>query len=96
MMKIQLSGHHVEITEGLREAVNRKFNKVISHHPEIESIAVRLTVEPNEQRVEVDTRYFGSTISVHAKDDDLYVAINDAAKKFDSALSHKRGVAKPR
>ncbi len=90
-MQIQLSGHHVEITEGMREAVNNKFSKVHSHYPVLDTIQVILTIERNVQKVEASTLYAGATVSTHASDTDLYVAIAETARKLEAALSRRKG-----
>lgn len=93
-MQINLSGHHVDITDGIREAVNNKFSKVESHYPTLDALTVIVTVEPNEQRVEAKTQFMGAQVAVQGADSDLYVAIADAAKKMDAALAHRKGVTK--
>lgn len=90
-MQIHLSGHHVEITDGIREAVSNKFSKVHSHYPNLEALNVIITIERNDQRIEVTTQYMGAPIAVHASDTDLYAAIAECAKKFDAVLSHRKG-----
>ena len=90
-MKIDLSGHHVQITDAIREAVSNKFKKVQSHFPDLGHISVILTVEPSAQIVEVSAQYRGAAIAVKASDRDLYIAIRDAEKKLAAALSHRKG-----
>ena len=93
-MQINLSGHHVDITDAIREAVNSRFSKIESHYPALDTLSLILTVEPNEHSVEAQTQFMGTTIAVQGSDgDDMYVAIADAAKKLDAALSHRKGVA---
>ncbi|MFT5084845.1 MAG: putative sigma-54 modulation protein [Lentisphaeria bacterium] len=93
-MQIELSGHHVDITDSIRESVTSKLAKIESHHPQIGALTVIITVEPNIQRIEITTNYMGSAIAVQAKEKDLYAAIASAAKKLDAQLSHKKGTAK--
>ena len=90
-MQIQLSGHHVEITDGIREAVNSKFSKVQSHYPVLDALQIIVTIERNEQKVEASTLYAGANVSAHASDTDLYVAISETARKLEAALSHRKG-----
>jgi len=90
-MKIELAGHHVEITEALQEAVHNKFKKIKTHYPDIDTLSVILTVERKEQKLEVNTSYMGSPVSACATNDDLYTAIANGAKKLDSALAHRKG-----
>ena len=90
-MHIELSGHHVEITDGIRENINTRFSKIESHYPQISSLNITLTVERNIQRVEASTQFFGATVAVSAESQEMYAAIADAVKKLDSALSHRKG-----
>lgn len=90
-MQINLSGHHVDITDGIREAVDTRFTKVSGHHPQLDEVAVTVTVEKNEQSVEAKGQYMGAPVVVQSSDKDMYSAIAAAAKKFESALSHRKG-----
>lgn len=93
-MQINISGHHVEITDGIRESVTNKFSKVHSHFPQMDALSVILTVERHEQKVEAQTQFLGASVSVHASNEDLYVAIAGSAKKLEAALSHRKGTVK--
>jgi putative sigma-54 modulation protein len=90
-MQINLSGHHVEITDGIREAVNNKFSKIQSHYPSVDTLSIIVTVERNEQSVEAKTQFMGAPVAVQGADADMYVAIADAAKKLNAALAHRKG-----
>jgi len=93
-MQINLSGHHVDITDGIRTAVQNKFSKIQSHYPSLDSLSIILTVERNQQSVEAKTQFLGAPVAVMGTDLDLYVAIADAAKKLEAALSHRKGTTK--
>lgn len=90
-MQINLSGHHVDITDGIRDAVHNKFSKVHSHYPSLDALSVIVTVERNQQSVEAKTQFMGAPVAVHGANHDLYAAIAEAAKKLDSALAHRKG-----
>ncbi len=92
-MQINIAGHHVDVTDGIRESVNNKFYKIASHYPSLDSISVTLTVERNEQKVEVHSLFKGGPVSVNASNADLYVAIADAARKFDASLETRKGTS---
>lgn len=94
-MQINISGHHVEITDGIRQSVNNKFSKVQGHYPQLDALSVILTVEKHEQKVEAQTQYLGAAVSVHASNEDLYAAIAGSAKKLEAALAHRKGSVKP-
>lgn len=92
-MQINIAGHHVEITDGIRESVNSKFKKIATHYPSLDSISVTLTVERNEQKVEVHSLFKGSPIAVNASNGDLYAAIADAARKLNASLETRKGAS---
>lgn len=93
-MQINLSGHHVDLTDSIRNIATEKFQKIASHYPHLDSVDVYLTVEKHEQKVEATTQYRGATLAVHSSKNDLYAAIGDSVKKLESALSHRKGVTK--
>ncbi len=93
-MRIEIAGHHLDITDNIRQITEQKLSKIASHYPQLESCNVILTVEKNEQITEINTQYMGAAFAVEAKHSDLYSAIGDAVKKLDAALSHKKGAAK--
>lgn len=90
-MQINLSGHHVEITDGIRTAVQNKFSKIQSHYPSLDTLSIILTVERNQQSVEAKTQFLGTLVAVQGTDNDLYIAIAEAAKKLEAALAHRKG-----
>lgn len=91
-MKIKISGHHVEITEGIKQSIENKFAKISKHYPSIMTLESTITVEPHLQKLEVTTLYEGEQVTVNASDKQLYVAIAKVAKKLQSALAHRKGV----
>ncbi len=93
-MHIDLSGHHVEITDAIREAVHTKLEKIQSHYPHIDAINVIVSVEKKSQNVEMTTQFLGAPIAVHASESDLYAAIASGVKKLDAKLAHKKGANK--
>ncbi len=93
-MQINLSGQHVDITEGIREAINSKFAKIAAHYPHLDRLDIYLSVERNAQKIEVNTQFMGAPVVVHASNQDLYIAIGESVKKLDAALKHRRGMVK--
>lgn len=95
-MHINLSGHHVAITDGIREAVENKFAKIGNHFPQVDSLNIILRVERNVQSLDVTAQYLGATLAVQAAEQDMYAAIASAAKKLEAALTHRKGSIKAR
>lgn len=91
-MKINISGHHVEVTEAIKQSIENKFAKIAKHFPELMIINSIITVEPHQQKLEVTTNYEGSEVSVTASGKELYAAIASAAKKLQVALARRKGI----
>ena len=91
-MKIKISGHHVEITEGIKQSIESKFAKISKHYPSIMTLNSTITVEPHQQKLEVTTLYEGEKVTVNASDKQLYSAIAKVAKKLEVALARRKGI----
>jgi len=91
-MKIKISGHHVEITEGIKQSLKNKLAKISKHYPTLMTIDSTITVEPHQQKLEVTTLYEGVKVTVNASDKQLYVAIAKVVKKLQVALARRKGV----
>lgn len=92
-MQINITGHHVEITDGIREAINIKQEKLEQHFPDLSSLNIILTVEKHQQIAEVSTHFLGQDFSAKASNDDLYQSINEMTTKLTSLLQrHKEKV----
>ena len=64
-MQINLTGHHVDVTDSLRDYVNGKFEKLERHFDHINNVHVVLTVEKLNQIAESTVHLSGT--EVHAK-----------------------------
>jgi ribosomal subunit interface protein len=93
-MKINLSGHHVDVTDGVKEHIDEKFLKISNHFPTLISLDIILSKEHGKFGAEITTNYEGGRISVSAQDDVMYPAIAGVAKKLDAALKHRKGQLK--
>ncbi len=93
-MKINLSGHHVEITDSIKEHIEEKFSKIANHFPTLIALEVIISKEHNKHQAELTTNYEGGRISTKGVDSVMYPAIASAAKKLDAALKHRKGQLK--
>lgn len=93
-MQINLSGHHVDITKGIKEQVNSKLNKIAKRYPSLIAANVILGNERNKHTVEINTSYEGASISANGAENNLFSAIAATCKKLDAALSHRKGLLK--
>ena len=89
-MQINISGHHVELTESLTDYVNDKFEKLERHVDGISSIQVILSIEKLTQKAEATIRIKGGEIFATADSEDMYAAIDSLTDKLDrQLLKHK-------
>lgn len=93
-MKINLSGHHVEVTDSIKEHIEEKFSKIANHFPTLIALDVILSKEHHKHQVELITSYEGGRISATGLDAVMFPAIGSAAKKLDAALKHRKGQLK--
>ena len=75
-MNLNLSGHHVTITPGIRGHVNSKLERIARHFDHVINVNVILTVEKMRQKAEATVHVRGKEIYVENEDEDLYVAID--------------------
>lgn len=93
-MKINLSGHHVEITNSIKEHIEERFSKISNHFPTLITLDVIISKEHHNHQVELTTNYEGGRVSTKGVDDVMFPAIASAAKKLDAALKHRKGQLK--
>lgn len=94
MTQITISGHHIEVTEGMASAVHSKFEKVLNRYSEITSFNVYLSVEKHEQTAEAVVHFLGQDLVAKAKAEDMYVALADLKPKLDSLLEKRKATIK--
>jgi putative sigma-54 modulation protein len=89
-MNIELAGHHVSITEALRNYVE-KMSRLERHFDHVSSVHVVLEVE-KERHIAEATLHVAGRKDVHANcvHDDMYAAIDMLVDKLDrQILRHK-------
>ena len=89
-MNLQLTGHHVEITTAIRDYVVTKLERVSRHFDHVIDVAVIMTVEKLEKKIEANVHLSGKAIHVQCQDEDMYAAIDGLIDKLDrQIIRHK-------
>jgi putative sigma-54 modulation protein len=89
-MQLNISGHHVELTEALKEYVNEKFQRLERHFDQISNTNVTLQVEKLRQIAEATVNISGGELHAKAENEDMYAAIDALVDKLDrQILKHK-------
>jgi len=84
-MQLNVSGHHVKVTESMRDYVGQKVDKIARHcHFDIVSdVQCILTVEKLRHKAEATASVNGGTIYCDHTEEDMYAAIDGLVDKLE-------------
>jgi putative sigma-54 modulation protein len=82
-MQVSLSGHHVEITDSMRNYVNEKVGRLDRHFDQALDIHIILTVEKLRHKAEATLHVSGSNLHADDVREDMYAAIDGLVDKLD-------------
>ncbi|MDH5216928.1 MAG: ribosome-associated translation inhibitor RaiA [Gammaproteobacteria bacterium] len=92
-MQLDITGHHVDITDSMREYVAEKVGRITRHFDNVTDIHVILSVEKQSKKAEATVQVKGGKIYADALDDDMYAAIDSLADKLDrQVIKHKEKI----
>ncbi len=93
-MQINLTGHHIDITDALRSYVEDKFERMARHFDHVITAHVVLSVEKLDQKAEATLHVNGGPVFADAVHEDMYAAIDALVDKLDRQvlrLKEKKG-----
>lgn len=82
-MRIDISGHQMEVTQALRDYAHDKLGKLGNHYEQHLEIKVILSVEKLEQKADATLLTPGKTLHADSTASDMYAAIDLLADKLD-------------
>tara|TARA_B100000676_G_C17466997_1_gene526634 strand:+ start:243 stop:548 length:306 start_codon:yes stop_codon:yes gene_type:complete len=89
-MQLSITGHHLTVTEPLRDYVTEKRQKLERHYDHITNTHVVLSVEKLQHRAEATIHISGAELFAESDCDDLYAAIDKLTDRLDrQILKHK-------
>lgn len=89
-MQLNITGHHVELTDSMKDYVTSKIQKLERHIDGITNVQVTLLVEKQRQTAEATLHISGADIHGTAEQEDMYAAIDLLVDKLDrQILKHK-------
>lgn len=89
-MNLSVTGHHVEVTQPLKDYVADKMTKLERHFDNVTDIHVILSVEKLRQQAEATIDLTGTKIHAQAENGDMYAAIDGLVDKLDrQVIKHK-------
>lgn len=93
-MHIQLTGHHLELTEALRSYVSSKLERIARHYEQVLDVHVVLTVEKLVHKAEATVHVSGGNVFADAQAEDMYAAIDALVDKLDRQIKkHKEKIS---
>ena len=89
-MQVNITGHHIEVTEALKNYVNEKFQRLERHFGNVIDSHVILSVEKLVQKAEATVHVNGANLFAMEEHSDLYAAIDGLIDKLDrQTIKHK-------
>jgi putative sigma-54 modulation protein len=89
-MQINLTGHHVDVTDALKGYVDNKFERLARHFDHVINAHVILSVEKLAQKAEATLHVNGGKLFADSVHEDMYAAIDTLIDKLDrQILRHK-------
>lgn len=89
-MQVQISGHHVDVTDALREYIGKKMTRIDRHFDQVIDVHVVLEVQKQRQKAEGTVHLAGANLHAETEHDDMYAAIDLMVDKLDRQVrKHK-------
>lgn len=89
-MQLSVTGHHIEVTESLKNYVSSKIEKIERHFDLVSDVHCILKVEKLRHTAEATLSVNGGKIFADCTDEDMYAAIDSLVDKLDrQVIKHK-------
>ena len=89
-MQLNLTGHHVDITESMRDYVQSKLARIERHFDHVTVVHCILTVDKLRHRAEATVSLAGGKLFAEAIEENMYAAIDAMVDKLDRQVrKHK-------
>ena len=92
-MQLDISGHHIEVTDALKAHVRERFERIENHFDIITDIHCILTVEGDRHIAEAVVNAKGKRLFAVEETEDMYSSINKIAHKLNRRVrQHKEKI----
>ncbi len=89
-MQLDITGHHVDVTDPLREYVATRLQKTERHFDRVTNVHCILTVEKLRHKAEATVNVNGAQIYADATEENMYAAIDSLSDKLERRVrKHK-------
>ncbi|MGU9952279.1 MAG: ribosome hibernation-promoting factor, HPF/YfiA family [Gammaproteobacteria bacterium WSBS_2016_MAG_OTU1] len=91
-MQIEITGHHLEITDALRQHIGKRLERLNQHQDSpLDYVHVVLEITKNTHQCDIKTHHGHDEFIAQGNDDDMYTAIDRAASKIERQLQNAKG-----
>jgi putative sigma-54 modulation protein len=92
-MQLTITGHHVDVTDPLRDYVTTKLQRLERHFDHLVNIHVILSVAKLEQKAEATIQLSGAMLHADMVHADMYAAIDGLVDRLDrQVVKHKEKI----
>ncbi len=96
-MQLNITGHHVDVTDALRTYIDEKFVKLKRHFDHMTNVHVVLEVDKLDKKAEAVLHMSGTEIFANCTKNDMYAAIDGLSDKLDrQILKYKEKISRHR
>ncbi|PIE23992.1 MAG: ribosomal subunit interface protein [Neptuniibacter caesariensis] len=89
-MQINITGHHIDLTDSMQNYVLEKMQKIERHFDNITNVQVTLSVEKQGNKAEAEMHVSGAQVFATSEHEDMYAAIDGLTDKLDrQVIKHK-------
>lgn len=89
-MQLNITGHHVDMTDSLHSYVEDKFERLERHFDNVTNVHVILTLEKLRHKAEATIHISGADLYADCEEADMYAAIDALVDKLDRQIKkHK-------
>ncbi len=85
-MQLSVTGHHIDLTDALRNYVSDKFERLERHFDHVQNVHVILTVEKLRHKAEASMNISGSQVFADSVENDMYAAVDVLVDKLDRQI----------
>lgn len=89
-MKIVIHGKNIEVTRALEDVINKKLSKLDNYFSQELEAQVTLSIEKNDQIIEVGILFNGIYLRAQERNSDLYVAIDLVVDKLYKQIRRQK------
>lgn len=92
-MQVNITGHHIDLTDALRSYVSEKLEKIERHFDHVTNVHVILTVNKQSQIAEATVHASGADLFAQHDSEDMYASIDGLVDKLDrQIIKHKEKI----